>query len=47
MAIAGVPETKAAEDTVSDKIAKAAAGAAEAARVMLADSDDVQGHEEL
>ncbi|KAF4507559.1 hypothetical protein G6O67_004047 [Ophiocordyceps sinensis] len=47
VAIAGVPETKAAEDTVSDKIAKAAAGAAEAARVMLADSDDVQGHEEL
>ncbi|KAM4058034.1 FKBP-type peptidyl-prolyl cis-trans isomerase domain-containing protein [Hirsutella rhossiliensis] len=52
VAIAGVPKpdkikTKSVQDKVSDKVASAAAEAASAAKTMLTDSDDVQGHEEL
>lgn len=50
MAIAGVPdhsETKATGDKISDKVASAASEAADAAKSMLTDPDEVQGHEEL
>ncbi|PHH92474.1 hypothetical protein CDD83_7222 [Cordyceps sp. RAO-2017] len=52
VSIAGVPKpdkikTKATDETLTDKVVSAAADAADAAKTMLSDTDDTQGHEEL
>ncbi|KJZ77556.1 hypothetical protein HIM_03280 [Hirsutella minnesotensis 3608] len=52
VSIDGVPkpekiETKQAEGKVAEKVASAASSAVDAAKTMMSDTDDVQGHEEL
>lgn len=52
VAIAGVEKpkeikVKATGEGVAEKVASAVADAADAAKTFIADTDDVQGHEEL
>ena len=52
VAIDGVPKpdkikTKAPTEGIAEKVASVAADAADAAKTFVADTDDVQGHEEL
>lgn len=40
-------ETEAAKENLAEKVVNAAAEAAEAAKTFVADTDDMDGHEEL